>query len=289
MIFSLNLLLLINSFLTVDAPVTTKEYCELIGSVDEVRHRIPTLNQYGSNYCFNTELTDAFLEYCRKAHPAHALEVGAAFGIKSQQIVQTNTQLAINDLETRHLEIIQKAFQTLSNKNSLFLNASFHPGSYLNLKLPSLYNAILIESVIHFLTPDETTAVAEKLYQDLEPQGRVFIMVSSPFLKIVHEIYEKRKRENDPWPGFFPDPEEVDLLLARLHKPYHFFDHETLCNVFLKAGFKIIEARYIALPHKEYDLKWDGREGLMIIAEKSGSSLSSTDSIPKETEPYYNQ
>lgn len=271
----MNLLLVITTLLLplygVEESISVQEYCQLIGAIDEVRQRVPTLNKFGSNYCFNTKLTEAFLSYCKEAaKPFHVLEVGAAFGIKSAQIVQTGASLTVNDLDPRHLEIIRSTFYALSSRNSHFENASFFSGNYLNTPLGNNnFDAILIESVIHFLTPDETLQMADKLYSDLKPGGRIFLIVSSPFLRFISEVHEERKAQNDLWPGYFPDPSVVHPLYVRLHKPYHFFDKETLSKVLIEAGFSIVEARYLPLPHHEYDMGLDGREGLMIIAEKS--------------------
>jgi 2-polyprenyl-3-methyl-5-hydroxy-6-metoxy-1,4-benzoquinol methylase len=260
--------------LSANETVSIQDYCELLNSIDPIRQRVLTLNNFGANYCFTTELTEAFLNECQNApEPLHVLEIGAAYGIKSSQIVQTPASFVINDIEPKHLEIIQDNFKVLISKNSNFSKPQFCPGSYLKTSLSDLgdkkFDAILIESVIHFYTPEQTVQMIEKLYNDLNEGGKVFIMVSSPFLRYIHEVYATRKEKGEEWPGYFADLEtEVNELFARLHKPYHTFDQETLTNVLVNAGFEILEAHYTALPHHEYQMALDGREGLMIIAKK---------------------
>jgi SAM-dependent methyltransferase len=257
----------------VNQTVSMEDYCELIGPVNPSRQNILTLNNRGSAYCFKTYLSEAFLEYCReRCQNKHVFEVGCAYGIKSSQIVQTGALLLANDLNEYHIEMMRNAFSILSKRNSKFSNVSFLVKNIIDLDIEELevkkFEAILVESVLHFMTPEEIQIALEKFHSLLEDNGRVYIMVSSPFLKYLVEAYEKNKENNEPWPGYFVDPEDIHPMNSRLSKPYHAFDEETMLRELTLADFHVIESGYIKRPHQEHDMALDGREGLFIIAEK---------------------
>lgn len=257
------------AFSSLFATISTEEYCHWIGTINPVRQNIKTLNQKGSAYCFNTELTNAFLEECAQKH---VLEIGCAYGIKSMQIVQKGAYLVANDLSSSHIELMQKAFNHFAEHYPCFNNVNYIRGNLLEMELTQQFEAILIESVLHFLSPNEIRAALAKMNELLIDEGKVYITVSSPFLKHFAQVYEERKNAGDPWPGFFADPESIHPDNARLHKPYHTFDFETLQRELNLAGFEVVSAKYIDKPHQEQDLAYDGREGLIVIARKTRSN-----------------
>lgn len=252
--------------------IEIETYCKMISEIDSERKNIKTLNQRGSAYCFLNKLTQSFLEYCQSNPNARVLEVGCAYGIKSSQIVQTGVYLVANDLEEKHLDIMRQAFAKLSVKNPLFLNVSYIKGDISNIPLTEFggkkFDAILVESVLHFLTPHDIQATLKRFNDLLVDNGRVYILTSSPFLNHLVEKYQSNKRNVEKWPGYFEDPEAINSKAARLHKPYHCLDEETLRRELTLAGFLVKESQYLPRPHNENDLALDGREGLVIIAEK---------------------
>ena len=257
--------------------ISMEEYSEMVGNLDSSRNKIRTLNHHGSAYCFKTELTESFLDDCSKnSESKHVLEIGCAFGIKSSQIVQTGVFLVANDLDATHLAIMKDTFHLLSKENSCFSRVHYVLGSILDLEASSfggdLFDAILIESVLHFMNPDEVQLALKKMHSLLKEGGAVYITVSSPFLKHLVVAYEQEKNKKSLWPGFFTDPESIHPACQRLHKPYHAFDAETLSRELFLAGFEIVEMEYIPIPHQEIDLALDGREGLIVIARKKSSA-----------------
>jgi len=63
------------SCLIAQATVSLEKYAEMVGNVDPKTRRIHTLNNNGSQMCFSTELTEAFLEHCRDPNCTYVLEV----------------------------------------------------------------------------------------------------------------------------------------------------------------------------------------------------------------------
>lgn len=253
-------------------PIDMETYSREVGEVNQDRQNITTLNKMGSAYCFTTELTDRFLEYCLENPDSQVLEIGCAYGIKSSQIVQTGVHLVANDIDEDHLKIMQLAFANFSKSNPQFANVDFFQGNIVNLPLECFngakFDAILIESVLHFLTPDEIQITLGKLNDLLKDNGRVYILTSSPYLKYLYDQYVINIELGQSWPGFFEDPQSISEGAARLRKPYHCLDEQTLGDALVATGFEIMDSKYISRPHHERDLAMDGREGLMMIAKK---------------------
>lgn len=259
--------------LSLDATVSIQEYSEKIGSINPTRQSIRTLNHFGSAYCYENELTTAFLDFCREGRePKHVLEIGAGYGIKSSQIVQTGASLVINELSSEQLKCIKSAFQTFTLRDVRFGKCLMTEGSFIEKDLQELggkpFDAILIESVLHFYDPETVVKALKRLHTFLKPRGRVYLLVSSPYLKYLYKAYEANRSQSSLWPGYFEDPESIDPNNRRLHKPYHVFDKETLQRELNLAGFSILVSKYIPRPHNEIDMALDNREGLIVVAEK---------------------
>jgi SAM-dependent methyltransferase len=253
--------------------VTMEDYGALIGTIDPIRKNIKTLNNCGSTYFYQTELTHLFLEKCRSSPDQNVLEIGCAYGVKSAQIVQTGVSLVVNDIDERHIQIMKEAFAKCALHNSYFVEPTFIVGDIVNLKKEDFgekkFDAILIESVLHFFTPDQIYPVLSTCYELLTQNGEIYITVCAPFVQHIVDVYEENKKNGNPWPGFILDPEKIHPNEARLHKPYLFFDSEVLTRELTKAGFEIIFTKYVEKPHQEHDMALDGREGLIAIARKT--------------------
>lgn len=203
--------------------ISAQEYCTKIGKLDPKRQCIQTMNNTGSAYSIFTELTESFLAYCRTLSQKYVLEIGCAYGIKSSQIIQTGAFLVANDLDEKHIEIMKNAFGFFSEKNPQFSNINFIVGNVLELNLEDYgnkkFDAILIESVLHFMTPEEIRITLRKLHEFLGENGKLFITVSSPFLKYFSVPYEENKKAGHAWPGFFADPEKFIPILPGCTSP----------------------------------------------------------------------
>lgn len=257
--------------------ISISEYANMVGNMNVEMQRIQTLNKNGANFCYNTELTEAFLEQCRSDETCnHVLEVGCAFGIKSAQIVQTGVHLVANDIDARHIEIAKNAFSKLAKQNSNFANATFHVGNIAKAKLENLgnkkFDAILAESVLHFMRPEEIRMALHQFNEMLSEQGKLYLTIFSPFTGGFIEAFLKNKEAKLEWPGFFEDPAIISPILINSAKPYHVFDDETLARELNLAGFKIINMKYIEKQYSEEKFKVDGRDWLIAIAERSVSN-----------------
>lgn len=258
------------------APKTTTlaryEYCDGLPDIDESRSRVKTKNNFGAMYCFNSPLTNLFLEDI-DGKKLNILEIGPAFGAKTIQILNRGSSVDALEIDEKHLSILQRHVRNYFRKRNLRYDLEIFLGSATELpqavkNKAGSYDAILSESVFHFLPPQELQKALANAYLLLKPEGKIYIMVSSVYLKHVHQWFLEQKEMAHAWPGFFGNVNSRHADLARLNPNYHFFDHETLQRELAAQGFTVVLNRYVPLPHQEFDLALDGREGLMMVAQK---------------------
>lgn len=246
--------------------VSLEEYAEMVGNVDPITHRISTINNNGAAMCFTTELTEAFLEYCRDPNCTYVLEVGCAYGIKASQIVQTGVFLVANDLDPRHLEIMKKTFAQLSEIHPNFNNVRYVAGNFATLSEEQhgsqKYDAILCESVLHFLRPEEFRKMLRAFNTSLAIGGKIYITTLSPYVPEYRETFEVNKANGIEWPGIFEDPKGISPII------YNVIDEDILLRELKYAGFRVIKSKYIQKPFLEQKYQYDGRYWLIAIAEK---------------------
>lgn len=252
--------------------ISLEEYSKKVGEIDPVTQSIVTLNMNGASFCYATELTEAFFDYCKTPDCTYVLEVGAAFGIKTSQIVQTNTFVVANDIEPRHLEIMKDTFMQLAVKAPCFHNVNYVVGNIIDLGEQELgsrkFDAILCESVLHFMRPEAMRKTLSHFYTHLKEGGRLFLTVCTPFIQGFCRIYENNKLIDAEWPGFAEDPEALDSTLLYVHKPFHSMDQETLIRELALAGFSVVSSKYISKSYRHPELQYEGRDWLIAIAEK---------------------
>lgn len=247
------------------ATVSLEEYAERVGPVNPTTRRVQTLNQNGSMMCYTTELTEAFLAHCREPQCMHVLEIGCGFGIKSSQIVQTGVFLTANDIEKGHLEKMQLNFAELSKTDPCFQNVQYLPGNFADLQKHQLgnqkYNAILCESVLHFMLPEEIRKTLQLCHTSLVNGGKIYITNLSPY-QIYREAFATNQANGMEWPGLFRDPAGISPVI------YNILDEEMLIRELKRAGFRTLLSKYIQKPLLEGEFQYDGRDWLIAIAEK---------------------
>lgn len=248
------------------ASISMAKYSEMVGGVDSSIDRIRTLNRAGCAMCYSTELTEAFLDYCKSPNCKRVLEVGCAYGIKSSQIVQTGVFLVANDIESGHLSIIKNTFDSLAETDSDFKNINYLLGDIAALSQEEIgieeYDAILCESVLHFMHPHEIRAALRAMYESLKPGGKIYFTVMSRYLKRYSDAFEDSKAQGLEWPGYFAEDRGI-------YGPYNVFDEEILNRELTLAGFNVLKSKYISKPLLEEEYQNDGRDWVIAIAEKS--------------------
>lgn len=231
-----------------------------------------TLNKMG--YMFNdlTAYGEAFINFCTQIN-GPVLEIGAAYGVASLRVLETNTKIVSNDLDERHLKILldhvppdkKNLIETVSGKFPQQLAFS-----------PSSFDAILVSNVIHFLNTDEMEIAILKLHEWLRPGGKVFIIAATPYVRIWQEfipLFKRNLANAVRWPGYIDDFSIFKSHHRKEHMPsfIHFFDPENLSKKFNAFNFSIEKYGYCARPDWPVDMQLDGRESMGLIAQKASS------------------
>lgn len=229
---------------------------------------VKTLNNMGYMTSGLDPFSQAFTEFAAIA-PGPALDIGAAYGVASLAALEKGVEVWANDCEPRHLEILATRAPAQLRQRLRLLPGRFPE----DLALPAgSVGCALICRVMHFFEGPRIEESARRLFQWLAPQGKVFVVAETPYLKNFRRfipIYESRQQANLPWPGLVEDvaamaPERGASLPSRMH----FLDPEVLSRVFTEAGFEIEQARTFARPDFPEDLQLDGRESVGLIARK---------------------
>lgn len=246
--------------------------------------RMQTLNRKGETSPNFDYATLSFLDY---AQNKRVLEIGGAYGNVMLEALRRSptTVYHLNDLDERHLSIAayrlqkkieQKKICTDGLENIEFIYGDITTESW---KVKEAYDAILMARVIHFLTPTQIEQALTNLYASLKSGGRVFITSITPYVKRYKQFipeYESRLKAGDPYPGFVTDLRKyvnndgtTQKQIANISDgQFMFLDVTVLTRLFTKAGFKVLECSFKPLSYKSDSWALDGRENVILIAEK---------------------
>ena len=136
---------------------------------------ILTLNKMGYQTTKFDSYTEKFIRYAVETRgKGYSLELGAGYGLVSKEIVENGGRMYCNDLEVKHLEVLEGL-----SSNQLHIVG----GDLFSLELPqNFFEAILISRVIHFFTPEEVSLCLQMLKAWLRPGGKLFITTETPYL-----------------------------------------------------------------------------------------------------------
>lgn len=233
----------------------------------DANYLIPTLNNMGYTPKNYDVVQEAFINFSASAK-APVLDIGAAFGVATLPALATGASVIANDLDIRHLEAIAQQTPEKYRQNLKTVVGCVHDD--LKFVAKSL-EAVLIARVLHFFSPEKVLSTLLKIKNWLQPNGKIFIVVTTPFIKILENylpIYQQKLSENDPWPGYILDASPYLTEEVRMPFSVNLFDQNTLHRVMVRAGYHIEELFYFPA---ECPTEWlyDGREFLGCIASSS--------------------
>lgn len=237
------------------------------------RGLVPTLNGMGFMLARLDEISQAFVEFAAGAAPGPALDVGAAYGVATLAALRRGAHVIANDIEPRHLEILQTRVPA-GQRPRLTIRPGAFPGG---LESPAAsLGAVLLARVMHFFDGPTIERSVEKLNDWLRPGGTVFVVVeSSVFLEVprLRRLYESRRRRGQPWPGFVRNlkqyvPERAD----RLPDQIHYLDEDELSRCFVAGGFQLERIGRFLRSDNPDDPQAFSRESIGLIAAKSAHS-----------------
>ncbi len=230
--------------------------------------RIPTLNKMGWVLPHLDPYSKAFVKEAATLQDP-VLEIGAAYGFAVIEALKKGATVVANDWEVRHLNILEARVED-AYKPRLTLKAGRYPQEVF---FPDHYfGAILAARLFVFFKGEDLEAAIEDMYRILKPGGKVFIVADSPYLKTwlrFRPIYEQRKTQGEPFPGFIEEPALYNPERAAQLPPYlHFLDREVLVRVLNQAGFVIKKVEYLNREDYPADVRLDGRECIAVVAIK---------------------
>ncbi|MBT4879832.1 MAG: class I SAM-dependent methyltransferase [Alphaproteobacteria bacterium] len=229
---------------------------------------VNTLNKMGYMTTEPDAYSKEFIEYASTIN-LPVLEIGAAYGVTTQYLVEKNDNVFMNDLCHEHLKIFKDKLSDRSKEK-----VTLCPGAFpeeCNFPEDS-FGGILACRVLHLLPPEKLQGAIEYAYALLKPGGKFFFVADTPYLSILkgfHPIYEDRVKQNTPWPGYIEDTAKyVGARAKEIPTKVNFLDINTLGKAFEASQFKTEKIDYIAQTAFPEDAQFDGRESVGIIAVK---------------------
>ena len=226
---------------------------------------IPTLNNTG----WMTEEMDAYsLDFTRYAGTVagEVLDIGCAYGIATLAALDHGARVCACDIEPRHLEILDARVPDDARSRYRSL-----PGALPDTDFPSArFAAVLAARVVHFLNGADIETTVGKMYDWLEPGGRLYLVADSPYTGpwAQHAAdYERRKAAGDRWPAYFDD--YASFLSPGTDPAQHPdfinpLDPDILTRVCEERGFEVISAEFLSGSTRHAR----GREHAGVIARK---------------------
>ncbi len=246
-----------------------KLFADLNGAQEEF---IVTQNQMGFMTTKPDEFSQQLIDYAAQASEP-MLEIGAAYGVATIRAIEQGAVVIANDLEPKHLEILQQKLPE-NMRNQLILKPGRFPDE---LNLPtSTVSCALACRVIHFFDGDTIRHALAKLYDWIKPGGKLAVVVETPYVKpfipILNE-YERRVKSGMEWPGCFDNIHEIYAkyapeLVSKVPPLLHYLDENILRREIEKAGFIIEKCHTINRTDFPEWLRLDGRESCGVIAYK---------------------
>jgi chorismate-pyruvate lyase/SAM-dependent methyltransferase len=238
------------------------------------RKAIATKNKNGFTYSL-TSFGQAFVDFAAGSD-APVVDVGCAYGIATLPALLNGAKVIAVDIEQKHLQSIERSVSPSLRENLTTVNAPF---PHFDLQSSSV-GAVYLSQVLPFLTADEITDGARKIYDWLIPGGQVFIVCFTPYINHVSAFipeYEKRKVSGQAFPGYIDNLAAYcgnETMLANLPNSIMHLDRDDLETTFTTAGFIIKELRYFGEEEGELPdgIRYQGKERVGLIAFKPQTS-----------------
>jgi SAM-dependent methyltransferase len=238
--------------------------------------RVPTLNNMGSMSMVEDPATKAFLDFIDSDPKSTYMEVACAYGYATKKAASrlTEGKLIANDLDPRHLYLLQNQYfadspQYLKNVN--LVTGDFPDDAKIRTLPSSSIKGVLLARVLHYFHGDKVERALQEAYRLLEPNGKMFINVLSPYMGTAQkapQIIEENKKLGKKYPGEIENLEEQIGSQFGTEPFFHFFTLETLKPLIEKQGFVVDKAEYAPLLYKSKELQSAGKENIIIVATK---------------------
>lgn len=230
-----------------------------------------TENNTGYTYRL-TKYGNAFIEFASTAsHPV--MDIGAAFGVATIPALDSGAHVIAVDIEARHLAMLAR---NVSAEQACRLSLLERRFPDFDVPAGSL-SAVYISQVLPFLNGFEIETGFAKISRWLVPDGKVFIVSFSPYLKHCESyipIYAARLKDGVPWAG------RIENLRAYSHHPISrnlpeqvtHVDVADIRGVLLRNNFDVEIVEFFGDENDDLPdgAKYDGRERVGAIGVKQG-------------------
>jgi len=218
-----------------------------------------------------------FIEHVKSLanNGCRVLEIGAAFGAASLQVLAPGVEIFCNDIEAKNLAVIKNRYAACDKNDNLVLVPGSFPEELSGLPKKS-FDAILICRVLHFFTGEKIEQSLKLIEFLLKPEGKIYIICETPYLKNWTKFipeFEKRVQSDVRWPGEITDPARYESSgrAASLPKFVHWMTKEVIDEALNRNNFDVLESSYIDREGQfPDDLLLDGRESVGVVACRSG-------------------
>lgn len=224
--------------------------------------RVPTSNGHGYIFYITSPVAQEFIDNADATKSF--LEIGAGFSKTAEQCLRKGIlEYTVNDLSLEHLKImcvkLEDAFGHHAPEYMSHLNVL--PGrapQALSTK-ENYYDAILLDKVLHFFSPQESEDFLAWAHSALKVGGRLYIFTISPYCKgyKVDEVYKEQKMKSDYYPGYIENVHNYLKITSTTNPQYAvpqsmiFFMLDDLKNLLESKNFKIEKTFTTQLPRQE--------------------------------------
>ncbi len=259
-----------------------KQYKEqnLLMPIAESDGRVQTLNKMGA---MSPVLDKASLNFIEFSKNKKVLEIGGGYGFMMGKVLEKYPDVIyhMNDLDKRHIFIAAHNISTFNITPKTLDNIKFIAGDISEIEIEDKYDAILVARVLHFMNPEKLNKTVSKLYNLLKPNGRVYVIAITPYVKRYQKFikeYEDRLNKGDLlYPGYVTSLRDwlnIESIsssqnAAISNEPFMFLDVKVMNRLFSDNNFKVILCETAGLGYQSESWSLDGRENVILIAEKN--------------------
>lgn len=192
------------------------------------------------------------------ANGGRALEIGAAFGAATLEILAKGVPVFCNDINAENLAVVRTRFSEKMNYTKDFITGDderlvvipgVFPEELIGLPRKS-FNAILLCRILHFLTGEKIETSLTLLSDLLIEGGKIYIVCETPYLRNWQKFlpeFHRRVKQGMEWPGEISNPAEYESSGRATSLPnfVHWLSKEVLERALSRAGFAIEYSDYI--------------------------------------------
>lgn len=231
-----------------------------------VGDKAATLNGTGYIFYKISPLAQEFLDH--EASPGkNLLEIGAGFGNVSIAALRKGVATyTANDMAQEHLKILVhkmvKEFHSHAQDKLQRLKLLLAQAPKQLPIANQLYDAVLVDKVLHFMSPKEIEQFIQWLKKAVKKNGKIYILTISPYNPVFSDkvlpFYLSNQVKDELYPGYILDSQPtIDSDKLHNYPNFHipkqmiFFDIKALQHLFESHGFTVNKTFSLKVPEED--------------------------------------